>query len=97
MKANIPPGVENYLSIHTNDDVLHVIGPLSVNDTLIIDTGKLTAKVTDEQGEILRNGLPCLRELNFPILHKGINTVSIGGFGDTLFTELVIQARSRWR
>jgi predicted phage tail component-like protein len=97
LKASIPAAAENYLTIRTNDEELRVIGPLLMEETLVIDTGKLTAKVTDEQGETLRNGLPCLRELNFPILHKGTNAIIIDVAGDATFTELIIQAKSRWR
>jgi len=50
----------------------------------------------DAQGNTLRNGLPLLQELNFPVLHKGNNTVNITANGAT-FTELDIQAKSRWR
>jgi len=70
---------------------------MSTGETLIIDTGRLTAKVIDAQGETLRNGLPCLQELNFPILHKGANLITITADGDALFSELIIQAMSRWR
>jgi len=96
LKGNISSGTESNLSIQTNGDDLRVIGPLAGGETLIIDTGRLTAKVVDAQGELLRNGLPCLRELNFPILRKGANTVTIQAVGAT-FSELRIQAGSRWR
>ena len=56
----------------------------------------MTAKVVDGSGETLRNGLPLLQELNFPVLRKGANTVTITAAGST-FTELKIQAKSRWR
>ena len=62
----------------------------------MIDSGKVTAKVLNTQGATLRNGLPCLQELNFPILKKGTNTVVVSAIGAT-FTELKIQAMSRWR
>jgi len=97
MKGIISSDAGSYLSIATNDEELRVIGPLNDGETLIIDTGKLTAKVIDEQGETLRNGLPCLQELNFPILRKGTNEVTITVVGDALFSELTIQAMSRWR
>jgi hypothetical protein len=44
----------------------------------------------------LRNGLPSLQDLNFPILRKGVNHIEIAAENAT-FTELKIQAKSRWR
>ena len=96
MKGIILSDAGSYITIVTNDEDLRVIGPLSAGEILIIDTGRLTAKVTNEQGETLRNGLPCLQELNFPILHKGENTITIQST-DGIFSELRIQAGSRWR
>lgn len=97
LRAEIPAATGSYLSIQTNDEELRVVGPLSDGETLIIDAGKLTAKVMDERGETLRNGLPCLQELNFPVLHKGQNMIRIDTAGDALFSELTLQAMSRWR
>jgi predicted phage tail component-like protein len=96
LKGSIPAGTASYLSIRTNDDELRVVGALAEGETLIVDTGRLTAKVVDGQGETLRNGLPCLRELNFPILRKGANIVTVETVGATFF-ELRIQSGSRWR
>lgn len=96
LKGIIPSGSSAYVSIRTNRDELRVIGPLAEGETLVIDAGLVTAKVVDAQGATLRNGLPCLQELNFPLLEKGANTVTIAAVGAT-FTELVIQAESRWR
>lgn len=96
LKAAIPQGSGTYIQIQTNDDILKVVGSLASGETLIIDSGLVTAKVVDESGETLRNGLPLMEELNFPVLHKGSNTVTITAVGAT-FMELHIQAKSRWR
>lgn len=96
LKGTIPSGPSTYISLRTNDEELRVIGALAGGETLVIDTGRVTAKVVDEAGETLRNGLPLLQELNFPVLHKGTNTVTITAVGAT-FTELKVQAMSRWR
>ena len=74
-----------------------MIGPLAADEVLVIDTGMVTAKVTDSAGNTLRNGLPCLEELNFTILRRGMNEVEIAVEGSAIFTELHIQAKSRWR
>ena len=96
LKGVISSGTSSYVSLRTNNEELRIVGPLASGETLIIDTGKVTAKVVDSQGETLRNGLPCLEELNFPVLQKGVNTVQISTVGAT-FAELKIQAMSRWR
>jgi predicted phage tail component-like protein len=96
LKGVISSGASTYVSLRTNNEELRVTGALASGETLLIDSGRLTAKVVDAQGETLRNGLPCLRELNFPILKKGANTVTVTPVGAT-FTELRIQAMSRWR
>ncbi len=96
LKGAIPSGAATYVSLRTNNEEMRVTGTLASGETLLIDSGRLTAKVVDAQGGTLRNGLPCLQELNFPILKKGANTVTITPVGAT-FTELRIQAMSRWR
>jgi len=96
LKGVISSGSATYVSIWTNGEELRVIGALTAGEILIIDSDKVTAKVINEQGETLRNGLPCLQDLNFPILQKGTNTVVVSANG-AIFTELKIQAMSRWR
>lgn len=97
LKAIVPAGNESYVSIQTNDMELRVVGALSAGETLVIDTGKMTAKVIDAGDATVRNGLPHLRELTFPILNKGGNDIAIAASGEAQFSELVIQAMSRWR
>lgn len=96
LKGVIPTGSGTYISIRTNQEELRVVGPLAQGETLIIDAGLVTAKVVDAQGATLRNGLPWLQELHFPLLEKGGNTVMITAVGAD-FAELTIQAKSRWR
>mgnify|MGYP003585506270 FL=1 len=96
LKGIIPSGSSTYVSLKTNDEELRVVGALAFGETLVIDSGLVTAKVVDGTGETLRNGLPLLQELNFPIIRKGANTVTITAFGAT-FSEMQIQAKSRWR
>jgi phage-related protein len=96
LKAVIPSGASGYISIITNGEELRVSGSLASGETLVVDSGMMTAKVTGGSGETLRNGLSLLQELNFPVLRKGNNAVLIASVG-AVFTELKIQARSRWR
>lgn len=97
LKGAIPSGAASYVSVTTGGEELRVVGPLAATEILVIDTGMVTAKVTDSAGNTLRNGLPCLQELNFPVLRRGINELDIAVAGDAAFTELRIQAKSRWR
>ena len=96
LKGIIPSGSSTFVSLKTNDEELRVVGALASSETLVIDSSLVTAKVVDDTGETIRNGLPLLQELNFPILRKGTNNVTITAVGTT-FTELQIQAKSRWR
>lgn len=96
LKGVIASNSTSHITLQTNDDALRIIGPLAAGETLIIDTGKVTAMVVNSQNEVLRNGLPLMEELHFPVLMKGVNTVSVASVGAT-FTELKIQAMSRWR
>ncbi|MDL2318582.1 phage tail family protein [Eubacteriales bacterium OttesenSCG-928-A19] len=97
LRGVIPSDASSYVSIQTNQDVLRVFGPLAEGETLVIDAGLVTAKVVDDQGATLRNGLPCLQELNFPVLEKGVNRITVAVAGEASFAELTIQAESRWR
>lgn len=97
LQGVIPSGTDSYVSLVTNGTELRIIGPLSEGETLIVDSSLVTAKVVDGSGNTLRNGLPLLSELNFPVLEKGYNAVAVSTAGNAAFTELKIQAKSRWR
>jgi phage-related protein len=98
LQGVIPSGTDSYISITTNGSELQIVGSLAYGETLIIDSDLMTAKVVDANGETIRNGLPLLSELNFPVLDTGDNTIVIAAVGTNItFTELNIQARSRWR
>lgn len=87
---------DSYISIITNGEELRITGALAERETLIVDSNLVTAKVVDSVGDTLRNGLPLLYELNFPVLETGTNTVVVSTSNAT-FTELNIEANSRWR
>lgn len=87
---------DSYISIITNGEELRITGALAEWETLIVDSNLVTAKVVDSVGDTLRNGLPLLYELNFPVLETGTNTVVVSTSNAT-FTELNIEANSRWR
>lgn len=97
LQGVIPSGTDSYVSLITGGVELRAIGPLSEGEILIVDSSLVTAKVVDGGGNTLRNGLPLLSELNFPVLEKGYNTVAVSTAGNAVFTELKIQAKSRWR
>lgn len=87
---------DSYISIITNGEELRITGALAEGETLIVDSNLVTAKVVDSVGDTLRNGLTLLYELNFPVLETGTNTVVVSTSNAT-FTELNIEANSRWR
>ena len=91
----IPSGA--YIKINTNGSTLNICGALEEGETLIVDTSLLTAKVVDENGETLRNGLPLMENIEFPVLKKGRNELAITCVGAATFQNLVVQAKSRWR
>ena len=92
----ISSDTDSYISIITNGEELRITGALAEGETLIVDSNLVTAKVVDSVGDTLRNGLPLLYELNFPVLETGTNTVVVATSNAT-FTELDIEANSRWR
>lgn len=95
--SGVMPTSEAGIRISTNGVALTVSGPLSVGETLVVNTALMTAKVVDSEGETLRNGLPLLKSINFPVLQQAKNEIAISCNGDAVFSELVIEAKSRWR
>jgi predicted phage tail component-like protein len=87
---------DSSISIITKGEELRISGVLAEGETLIVDSNLVTAKVVDSVGDTLRNGLTLLYELNFPVLETGTNTVVVSTSNAT-FTELNIEANSRWR
>lgn len=97
LKGVLASGAGRYISIATNGAELRIANAvLSVSEILVVDTAKMTAWVEDAEGNTLRNALPYIGELNFPTLEAGLNTVEVAVSSAT-FTELEIQAKSRWR
>ncbi|HOK42654.1 MAG TPA: phage tail family protein [Thermoclostridium caenicola] len=96
LKGVISASSSSHIFRITNGEELRIVGSLSRGETLVIDSGMGSAKVTDVAGNILRNGLPCLREFNFPILRKDVNNIEINAV-NAAFTELKIQVKSRWK
>lgn len=97
LKGILASGAGRYISIITNGVELRIANAvLSASETLVVDTAKMTAWVEDADGNTLRNALPYISELNFPTLDAGLNMVEVAASNAT-FTELEIQAKSRWR
>lgn len=97
LKGVITSGANNYISVITNGLESKIVNAvLLAEETLVIDTEKMTAYVEDENGNTLRNALPYLEEIQFPSLHVGMNTLTITT-NNAVFTALEIKARSRWR
>ncbi len=97
LKGILLSGAGRYVSIVTNGAELKIANAtLAENETLVVDTAKMTAWVEDADGNTLRNALPYIDELNFPTLEAGLNTVEVA-VSNATFTELEILAKSRWR
>ena len=96
LKGVIDSSSSSFIKITTNSDELKLTGKLTAGEILIVDSSLLTAKVVDANGNVLRNGLPVLDELNFPVLNKGANQIKIETSSST-FSELKIYSNSCWR
>lgn len=97
LSGSLSSGAGRFISITTNGMELKIANAtLSENETLVVDTAKMTAWVEDAGGNPLRNALPYISELNFPTLDTGLNTVEVT-VSNAVFTKLEIQAKSRWR
>lgn len=96
IRGEIASGSGRHIKVITNGDELYIVGPLAAGETLVIDTGLVTAKVIDTTGATVRNGLPNMRELNFPTLRHGTNELVIET-ENASFAGLEIKANSRWR
>ena len=97
LKASLSSGTNRSVIISTNGTELKITNAvLAASEVLVIDSAKMTAWVEDEHGNTLRNALPYIADLNFPVLNAGNNTISITA-SNAAFTELEIQAKSRWR
>ncbi len=87
-------GDDGSIRITVEGEQMKIKGPLSVSETLEIDTKNMTAKAVSADG-VVRNALGHMASLNFPYLKPGANNVTIGVDGGEL-SLLVVEARSRW-
>lgn len=79
--------------ITTNGKALEISGRLTKDEILVIDSSLMTAKVTDTDGNTLRNGLPLIDSLDFPKLQTGENTLVIDA--DSSTTRVVKQVNTQ--
>lgn len=82
--------------ITTNGSQMQINGALSENEVLVIDSSLMTAKVTDADGNTLRNGLPLLESLNFPELKVGTNTIAIEADSTTEVTVQTLDSQDKF-
>ena len=105
LRAQTTNRPNSYVDITTNNIRLRVgDGVLVASQELVIDASLVTAKVVNAStGETIRNGMHLLKNIGFPVLRKGGNTVQVqvsplaNSSTPASFTELRIQARNRWR
>ncbi len=97
VKGELVESSENWITITVNGTNMKLVSAkLQEAETLVVDTGKMTAFVTNSDDLVLRNALPYLEELNFPPIQVGDNTVVIQA-ENAILSELKIYTRSRWR
>ena len=82
--------------ITTNGSSLKINGVLTEDEVLIIDSSLMTAKVTDSNGNTLRNGLPLLESLDFPALKVGSNTITIEADSTTEVTVQTLNTQDKF-
>ena len=82
--------------VTTNGSSLKIDGALSKNEILVIDSSLMTAKVTDSDGNTLRNGLPLLESLDFPALKVGANTITIEADSTTETTVQTLNSQNKF-
>lgn len=97
LRGNFESGAGNNVTILINDEELQIVNvDLKPTETFVVDTSKMTAWIEDEDRNKVKNALPYIVDLNFPTLRVGSNSISIA-VTNADFTELEIQAKSRWR
>ena len=79
--------------ITTNGNALEISGRLAKDEILVIDSSLMTAMVTDQDGNTLRNGLPLVNSLDFPKLKAGENTLAVDA--DSSTTKVVKQMNTQ--
>ena len=77
-----------------NGESVTICGPLKKSQTLVIDSDNMTAKLVSSDGSE-NNALGQMKELVFPYLEVGENTITLGSDGGDI-TSLTINAKSRW-
>lgn len=82
--------------ITTNGSSLQINGVLTESEILVIDSSLMTAKVTDADGNTLRNGLPLLESLNFPALKVDDNTVKVEADSTTQVTVQTLNSQDKF-
>lgn len=84
------------ISVETKDAKMTFNGDLKEGETLFLDTDLITAYVVNSSG-ISRSVMHQLDNLDFPVLHKGTNFLSIIANSGTTISNIKITCRSRWK
>lgn len=83
------------ITLSTNSHDLVYDGPLSANETLVIDSELITAYRVRSNGSKL-SAINDLDKLDMPKLFPGANSIKISTKGTATVTNLKITSRSRW-
>ncbi|UDY80757.1 tail family protein [Geobacillus phage GR1] len=84
------------ITIGNQDASMDYTGELKEGEVLYLDTDLITAYVKDSSGNV-RSVMDKLSNLDFPVLKKGTNFLSIIVSGDATVSYVKITCRSRWK
>lgn len=84
------------ISIENQDTRMTFNGVLKEGETLHLDTELITAYIIDSSGNVT-SALDKLDNLDFPVLKKGTNFLSVIGNGGASISNVKITCRSRWK
>lgn len=87
---------EGNITIQSDDQRMVFNGKLVAGETLIVDSELLTGKIIGTDGTV-RSAINNLDKLDFVVLRKGTNTVSILGQNGATVSNVKITCNSRWK
>ncbi|WP_202078282.1 distal tail protein Dit [Caldalkalibacillus salinus] len=84
------------IEVNINDHVLSFSGRLQEEDTLVLDSQLITAKII-RANDTVESAINQLSTLAFPKTVPGQNTLEVWTTGNAILRQLKITCRSRWK
>lgn len=84
------------ISIENRDSIMTYTGHLGEGETLYLDTDLITAYVIDSSGNTT-SVIDKLDNLDFPVLKKGTNFLSVIANAGAVVSNVKVTCRSRWK